>query len=275
MSNLLINEPPLQVLPSLAKKIGLNEAIVLQQVHYWLEIKKSTKKDYHDGAYWVYNTYDDWKKQFDFWSIATIRRTFSSLEKKGLLITGNYNRAGFDKTKWYTINYEALNSLDNASAQNEHIVCSDGTDGDVQIEQNNTRENLKTIPETIILKGKKPNTFSVRKSFDSEILRKQIQKSCKELGIEDASFCIDVIQYYYEMYAWRFGKEHPRLSSNAMNDVVSAISWGTELIVDADSEMYRDMIDKHFDTQYNDCDYNICHFVSGAIRDHRFYEVCY
>lgn len=77
------------------------------------------------------------------------------------------------------------------------------------------------------------------------------------------------------MYAWRFGKEHPRLSSNAMNDVVSAISWGTELIVDADSEMYRDMIDKHFDTQYNDCDYNICHFVSGAIRDHRFYEVCY
>ena len=35
MSKLLINEHPLQVLPSLATKIGLNEAIVLQQIHYW------------------------------------------------------------------------------------------------------------------------------------------------------------------------------------------------------------------------------------------------
>ena len=34
--SLLISEPPLQVLPSLAVKIGLNEAIVLQQIHYWL-----------------------------------------------------------------------------------------------------------------------------------------------------------------------------------------------------------------------------------------------
>ena len=38
-SKLLIDEPPLQVLPSLALKIGLNEAIILQQVHYWLNPK--------------------------------------------------------------------------------------------------------------------------------------------------------------------------------------------------------------------------------------------
>ena len=37
MSKLLINEQPLQVLPSLAEAIGLNQAIALQQVHYWLE----------------------------------------------------------------------------------------------------------------------------------------------------------------------------------------------------------------------------------------------
>ena len=36
MSRLLIDEPPLQVLPSLAREIGLNEAIMLQQIHYWL-----------------------------------------------------------------------------------------------------------------------------------------------------------------------------------------------------------------------------------------------
>ena len=36
MSRLLINENPLQVLPTLAVKIGLNEAMILQQMHYWL-----------------------------------------------------------------------------------------------------------------------------------------------------------------------------------------------------------------------------------------------
>lgn len=36
MSKLLIEEPPLQVLPSLAVTIGLNEAIIIQQIHYWL-----------------------------------------------------------------------------------------------------------------------------------------------------------------------------------------------------------------------------------------------
>ena len=40
MGNLLINEPPLQVLPSLAAKIGLDNAIFIQQLHYWLLIIK-------------------------------------------------------------------------------------------------------------------------------------------------------------------------------------------------------------------------------------------
>jgi len=37
-SSLLINESPLQVLPSLAVLVGLNEAIVLQQTHYWIKM---------------------------------------------------------------------------------------------------------------------------------------------------------------------------------------------------------------------------------------------
>ena len=45
MSNLLTQEPPLQVLPSLAVAIGLNEAIVLQQVHYLLNYATTTKDD--------------------------------------------------------------------------------------------------------------------------------------------------------------------------------------------------------------------------------------
>nr|MDX5841139.1 replication protein [Bacillus cereus group sp. BfR-BA-01700] len=107
MSNLLIHEEPLIVLPGLAKAIGLNEAIFLQQVHYWL----NKSKHQHDGYYWIYNTYDEWLKQFPFWSSATLRRIVNKLEKQGLLIKGNYNKLKIDQTKWYRIDYDLLDRM--------------------------------------------------------------------------------------------------------------------------------------------------------------------
>ncbi|MFJ8529946.1 conserved phage C-terminal domain-containing protein [Bacillus sp. NPDC094106] len=107
MSNLIIDEEPLLVLPELAKQIGLNEAIILQQIHYWL--KRS--HHFYDEHYWIYNSVTQWKEQFPFWGESTIKRTIKSLEIQKLLLVGNYNKAKFDKTKWYTINYSVLRRL--------------------------------------------------------------------------------------------------------------------------------------------------------------------
>ena len=120
MNRLLINENPLLILPSLAKEIGLNEAIVLQQLHFWL----SKEKHSIDGSYWVYNTYKEWKKQFPFWSKSTIIRTFNKLEKANLIKTANHNKMKVDQTKWYTINYEKLDEIskkNNTFIQNDNI----------------------------------------------------------------------------------------------------------------------------------------------------------
>lgn len=103
--NLLINESPLQVLPSLAVKIGLNQALVLQQMHYWLRISKNIR----DGHKWVYKTLDDWHKEFPFWSKSTLERIIRKLEEEQLIVVGNYNRMKMDRTKWYRVNYEAIN----------------------------------------------------------------------------------------------------------------------------------------------------------------------
>ena len=141
MQGLLIDEPPLQVLPSLAVDAGLNEAIILQQCHYWLKMSNNV----HDGYKWIYNSYPKWQKQFPFWSISTIRRAITNLEKEGYLIVGNYNKAGFDNTKWYRIDYEKL--MNRRPVQNEQTTCSDWTDGPVQNEQTNTRDYTETTTE--------------------------------------------------------------------------------------------------------------------------------
>ncbi|EOZ6583461.1 MAG: helix-turn-helix domain-containing protein [Klebsiella sp.] len=108
MSRLLINENPLQVLPTLACAIGLNEAVVLQQIHYWM----SSSPHFYDGRRWVYNSVASWQKQFPFWSEATIKRALVSLERQEMVSCGNYNRDPRDRSKWYSINYAALEALE-------------------------------------------------------------------------------------------------------------------------------------------------------------------
>ena len=110
---LLFDEHPLVLSPTLAKELGnLNEAVFVQQVHYWLEIKKQTGKNFVEGRYWIYNSVDDWLKQFPWMSSATLRRTIDSLVKKGYIVKGNFNQKKMDHTTWYTLNYGKILEID-------------------------------------------------------------------------------------------------------------------------------------------------------------------
>lgn len=116
MSKLLINESPLQVLPTLAIRIGLNEAIFLQQLHYFLSLSKHEK----DGRHWIYNSSSDWQAIFPFWSAPTIRRVIASLEEQKLIVTTTrYNQSGFDKRRWFAIDYVMLETVEQSIAQIE------------------------------------------------------------------------------------------------------------------------------------------------------------
>lgn len=165
MNKLLIDDYPIQVLPALANEIGLNEAIILQQIHYWLN---KTNHNY-DGKRWIYNSYPKWIEQFPFWSESTIKRTITSLEKQNLLHIGNYNKAGFDRTKWYSINYIVLNELmTRPSGQNDPTKRSKWSDEEVNL----NRPIPETTPETSskttskdILSGN-PTTYPYRDVID-------------------------------------------------------------------------------------------------------------
>ncbi|MEW4204980.1 DnaD domain protein [Bacillus thuringiensis] len=119
MSKLLLDDEPLVILPKLAAAIGLNEAIILQQLHYWLEKSKNVR----DGFRWVYNTYEEWQKQFPFWSESTIKRTIKKLEGQHLIIVGKYNKLKIDNTKWYRIDYEVLQNIENNTTGQNDQTC--------------------------------------------------------------------------------------------------------------------------------------------------------
>lgn len=155
MGNLLLDDRPLVIQPKLIELLGdPTEAIILQQIHYWL-VKNINIKD---GYSWVYNSIKDWNKQFKWLSEPTLKRKFKSLEDKGLLITGNYNKAKFDRTKWYRIDYDALDEMVQALYQNDTTIVSkrynakyqNDTDYTIDYTKNNNIDNTTTTGPTEI-----------------------------------------------------------------------------------------------------------------------------
>ncbi|WP_051222304.1 DnaT-like ssDNA-binding domain-containing protein [Neptunomonas japonica] len=127
MSRLLVNEHPLIVLPSLAAAIGLNEAMVLQQVHFWANV--SDKE--HKGHKWFYRTMEEWQSTFRFWSKSTLERAIKSLKAQGLIkaekLAKHFNRTSFDQTIYYTPNYENLAKIELEANSNPYRQ-NDGMD---------------------------------------------------------------------------------------------------------------------------------------------------
>jgi hypothetical protein len=106
------------LLPSLAKAVGVDGAIVLQQLHYYLVNPRCGRE--HDGYRWIFNTYDEWQKNdFQFWPAYRVGQIFRRLERRGLLIScqpESYADGVGNRRKYYRINYEQLEKIVTAAA---------------------------------------------------------------------------------------------------------------------------------------------------------------
>jgi DNA-binding PadR family transcriptional regulator len=120
-SNLLIDETPIVFQPTLAKLVGLHEAIVLQTLRYWCGNKKSGKVV--DGERWIFNTLEQWREfSFPFWSARTIGELFRTLESMGLVKSKQFDLQDGKAMKYYTVTDAALNIL--TSERADHLEDS-------------------------------------------------------------------------------------------------------------------------------------------------------
>jgi hypothetical protein len=97
--------------PVHAENYGVNEAIMLHHLLYWLKKNNAEKKNHFEGNVWIYNSCKKLSETFKFWSESQVRRIIKSLVKQGVLIESHHGEKKVDQTKWYAVAPEQLSSL--------------------------------------------------------------------------------------------------------------------------------------------------------------------
>lgn len=91
-----------------AKLVGADAAAIFQNVMFWCMRNAANGKNEHDGRFWTYNSARALAELFPWLSAKQVRNALSKLERAGLVVSGNYNKVGYDRTKWYAVGDEGL-----------------------------------------------------------------------------------------------------------------------------------------------------------------------
>ena len=91
-----------------AQKYGINAAIVLRHLQYWIIKNKTHKKNYHDGRYWTYYSVSAFTKIFPYLSRKQVRKALQILIDEKVILKGDYNKFKNTKTCWYAFVEESL-----------------------------------------------------------------------------------------------------------------------------------------------------------------------
>jgi len=111
-----------------ASKVGVEKSIILANFRFWLEKNKANEKNLNGGYYWTYNSSKALSLIFPYWSAQKIARLIRELESDGLLVSDNFNRVGYDRTKWYSMPEYSIVHI-------QALHCSDLNNGMSNIEQ--------------------------------------------------------------------------------------------------------------------------------------------
>ncbi len=138
-----------------AIKYGVEPAVLLYNLRFWILKNKANKKHSHDGRTWTYNSLNAYVEQFPFWSRWKIHRFLKALREKGVIRMGSFNKAKYDRTGWYAFEDESL--LHNCNM-------------DIEDSQQGRSETATPIPDTNT--DRKPDTSLMREGVEKKLFTK-------------------------------------------------------------------------------------------------------
>lgn len=187
----------------IAKRYGVNAAVLLENIGYWIKQQEANEANFYDGRYWTFNSRRAYRELFPYMSERQIATAFEKLIADGLIVTGNYNQVAYDRTLWYALTEKGKSILHFDIMENAEM--SNGNSENVTpIPNINTNINTNKIYIDVIeyLNGKAGTSYRanaqatqrhinarVADGFTLDDFKSVIDKKCAEwLGSDMAKY---------------------------------------------------------------------------------------
>ena len=187
---------------AIAEKYGINAAILLENIGYWIKQNEANGTNFYDGYYWTFNSRRAYRELFPYMSERQIDTAFHKLIEDGLVTTGNYNKLAYDRTLWYAL-----------TQKGKSILHFDGMEETFL--QNGIPQNVKPIPNINTNNKQIINTNNSVKRFTPPTVE-EVAEYCRERNNH-----VDPVHFvdYYTSNDWKVGK-------NKMKDWKAAVrTW--------------------------------------------------
>ena len=161
---------------------GVEKAVIIQNLRFWLEKVKGNDKDghKHDGYYWTYNSARAFAEIFPYFNKSKVHRLLTQLEDDGIIMSGNFNKAKYDRTKWYSMPEFSISNKQNfqvAEVKDESLESATPipyviTDSNPDVITNTKVTKEKVVEPRVKFSPTKPNDVSSQTWIDLLQLRK-------------------------------------------------------------------------------------------------------
>lgn len=184
----------------IAQMYGIHEAILLQNIAFWVQKNAANNKQIYDGNVWTYNSVKAFSELFPYMSEKQIYNALKKLESEGLVVTGNYNKSAYDRTKWYALTDKACSILG----------ISILPTGKIEMQNSENQNSLEGEPIPDINTYIKPDTKKKGASAPKEKRKRftppsvpDIREYAQSKGKPDQA---EKFWNYYESKGWMVGK---------------------------------------------------------------------
>lgn len=131
----------------IAKKAGIEEAIFLHNLYYWIHKNAANNKMFFDGSYWTYNTKQSYAELFPYMNISKVKRVINTLVKEHIIKVGHYNENKMDRTSWYAFTDCGLAMMKEAG-YNVKILTGESDDENDVVNQENTLDQSEPMEDS-------------------------------------------------------------------------------------------------------------------------------
>lgn len=194
---------------TIATKYGLKEAIILNNLYFWITKNIANNKHFYVNTYWTFNSYKAFSELFPYFTERQVRYAINKLIEEGLIIKGNFNIKNYDNTNWYAFTDKGWNILEaNTFYKNDKNKEKKGLKNNKKTKGYDKSDSIELTKlsdgcDKIVRPIPYINTYINNNNNNIPPTLEEVSQYCQERqnGIDAQTF-ID----FYESKGWMIGK---------------------------------------------------------------------